>query len=555
MPSMSTGRFFAETVKGYNITHAFFVPSIFNTAIAEMDNLGITAVTTHHEVAAAYMADGYARAARRPGLLLTQAVGAANAAAGLREAFLAGAPVIALTGSSSPLSRYKHLYQIIEDFPMFEPVTKLNARVERPERLPDLLRQAFRVATTGNPGPVHLELPGRLGEGVEGRGDFEILVEGDYSRIPAHRPEAEMGKVKEAAAALAAAKKPAIVVGGGVAVSGAASEMVDLAEKLSIPVAYTLNGKETIPEDHPLNVGLVGTYGRWTANALVQEADLVFFMGTRAGGHATNNWKVPRPGVATIQMDIDPAEIGRNYPAKVGLVGDSKVTLRRLLEVVEPVSARPEWTQRLQYLKAQWQAEVELLARSESAPIRPERICREITEFLPEGAVVVVDTGHAATWAGSMLGLRYPGQRFIRCAGTLGWAFPASLGVKCALPDRPVLCFAGDGGAFYHLSELETAVRMDINVVLVVNNNGALSQTKKFFDAGYGGEQRGGARDMWVFRQTNFAAVAEAIGCLGIRVEKPGEIQPALERAFSAGKPAVVDIISDIEAFPTSPLR
>jgi acetolactate synthase-1/2/3 large subunit len=180
--------------------------------------------------------------------------------------------------------------------------------------------------------------------------------------------------------------------------------------------------------------------------------------------------------------------------------------------------------------------------------MRPERICKEITEFLPNDAVVVSDTGHSGIWTGTMIELNKPGQRFIRCAGSLGWAFPASLGVKCALPDKPVLCFTGDGGFYYHLAELETAARFGINAVIVVNDNRSLNQETRLFDAAYGGQQRGRAREMWVFEDINLARVAEAMGCFAIRVERPSELKGALEQAFAANRPAVVDVVSDIKA-------
>lgn len=550
MPTMTTGQLFAETVKGHGISHVFMVPAIFHSAMAAMEDMGIFRVTTHHEIAAAYMADGFARAAGKPGICLAQSVGAANVAAGLRDAYLSSSPVIAVTGGPHPDSRYRYLYQVIDDFPMFEPVTKFNAVVEKPSRLPDLLRQAFRAATTGTPGPVHLELPGRLGEGVDGEIDTPLLIETQFSRYPAYRPQAEPGQIEAAARALDSAEKPVIVAGGGVIASGAGHELVRLAERLSIPVATSPTGKGSIPENHPLALGMMGTYGRWSTNRLLQESDLVFFVGSRAGGLTTANWQAPPRGVRVLQLDIEPSEIGRNYPAEVSLVGDARVTLQRLLEAVRPAPSRTQWVQRGQKLLAEWRAEHQPMMQSDSVPMRPERLCREITEFLPPDAVLVADTGHAAIWSGTMIELRHPSQRFIRCAGTLGWAFPGALGAKCALPERPVLCFTGDGGFYYHMGELETAVRFGINAVVVVNNNGALQQVKKGFDRAYGGQQRGRAHEMWVFKPTNLAAVAEDMGCLGIRVERPQDVRPALERALAANRPAVLDVVTDIDAHP-----
>jgi acetolactate synthase I/II/III large subunit len=548
MPMMTTDRLVAETLSGYGVTHIFFVPSVLSGALAEMEDLNIRRVTTHHEIAAAYMADGFARASHRPGVCMAQSVGAPNLAAGLRDAFLASSPVIAISGGPHPDTRYRYVYQQIEDFSMYDSVTKFNARVEKSSRLPDLLRQAFREATTGAPGPVHLEIPGRVAEGLDGTGEFHVIIEEQFKRFPAYRQQAEMARIRKAADLLAAAERPVIVAGGGVALSEAAAEVVRLAEILSIPVAASPSGKGTIPEGHPLSIGMVGTYGRRCANQIVQEADLVFFVGTRAGGMTTNGWKTPPSGAQVIQLDIDPAEIGRNYPVQEGLLGDAKATLERLIEVVTPAPPRLSWLQRAQELKDGWRAEMAAMMNSDASPMRPERICREITESLPENAVVVADTGHASYWSGTMIELNSPGQRFIRCAGTLGWAFPASIGVKCALPDRPVLCFVGDGGFYPHMVELETAARQGINVIVLVNNNAALGSTQRGFDEAYGGTQRGKAREMWVFEQTNFAKAAESLGCLGIRVERASELRSAMEVALTAHRPTVIDMVSDRDA-------
>ena len=548
MAFMTGSRFFAEAMQAYGVTHIFFVPTMLLPAMAEMEDMNIRRVVTHGEKAAAYMADGYARASRRPGICMAQNVGAANLAAGLRDAYMACSPVIAITGGPDSESRYRHLYQEIEDFSMFEPVTKFNARIDRLNRLPDLLRQAFREATSGAPGPVHLETRGSHGQVVEEEGDLELIVEERHKEFPAFRPEPELERVRDAAAALRQAQRPVIVAGGGVTASQAAQEVVELSEKVSIPVATSLNGKGTIADDHPLSVGVVGTYSRSCANRAVAEADLVFFIGSHTGSQVTNNWKIPRPGAAVIQLDISAADLGRNYSNTVSLLGDAKATLRKMIEALQPMEPRTSWIRRVQQLVSEWRDQVAPLRDSDAVPMRPERLCKEITEFLPPNAVVVSDTGHSGIWSGTMIDLNKPGQRYIRCAGSLGWAFPASLGVKCALPDTPVLCFTGDGGFYYHLAELETAVRFGINAVIVVNDNHSLNQETRLFDSAYGGQQRGRAGEMWIFEDINLAKVAEAMGCFSLRVERPGEIQGALERAFAANKPAVIDVVSDIKA-------
>ena len=547
MPRMTGGRLLAETMQGYGITHAFFVPVIAQRAMVEMEKLGIRRILTHGEKAAAYMADGYARASRGIGVCMAQSVGAANLAAGLQDAFLARSPVVALTGRRPRIGLFRNAYQEIDHFPPFAPVTKYSVPVDSPEQFPFLLRQAFREAMTGAPGPVHLDLEGTSGNEIsDGVADVDVVIEEAYREYPAYRPEPEGEMVRQAARVIAAAQRPVIVAGGGVTASQAQTELTQLAEMMSIPVATSLNAKGAIPDDHPLSVGVVGSYSRWCANRVVSEADLVIYIGSHTGSQVTNEWTVPALGTPVVQIDIDPSELGRTYPAEATLQGDARASMRKLMEVLEPIGPRSDWTGRAQQLVREWREDVAPLSNSDAIPIRPERLCKELTEYLPSDAVVVSDTGHSGIWTGTMMDLNDPGQSYIRCAGSLGWGFPGALGAKCAVPDRPVIGFTGDGGFWYHMSELETALRYNINAVIVVNNNHSLNQEKHSNERIYAGEP-GNPDELWHFLDINFATIAQSIGCFGIRVERPGDIQSALEQAFASGKPAVVDVATDID--------
>ncbi len=554
MPKMTGSRFMAETISGYGVKAVFYVPYVLPAALVEMDNLGIKRVMCHNEKAAGYMADGYARASRAPGVALAQSIGAANLAAGLQDAALGVSPVIAITGRRPASYRHRRSYQEVDHAPFFDPVTKLNAYVDGIDDLPMLLRQAFREATSGTPGPVHLELMGLACEVVaDAETDADVVIEDAFAACPPFRPEPEAARVKQAAALLAKARKPVIVAGGGANTSRAGAEIVALAEKLSIPVATSLNGKGTIPEDHQLSIGVAGTYSRACANQLVCEADLVLFIGSRTGGHVTHFWKVPKPGIAAIQIDVEASEIGRNYPAEVGLCGDAKVAVQCLLDALEaaagPTAAPDEaWTARVPEVVGAWRSKYEPMLNSDAEPIRPERVCNELTQVLPDDGLVVSDTGHAGIWTGTMLELRKPGQSYIRCAGSLGWGFPAALGAKCANPDRPVFCFTGDGGFWYHLTELETAVRRGINTVTIVNNNRSLNQCRGGSEALYRGQDLSKGDELWKFDDIDFAGVARSMGAFGIRVERPGDIRAALQQALDSDRPAVVDVASDIDA-------
>ncbi len=555
MPKMTGARLFAQMMQGYGVTHIFFVPAFMLKAFAEMEDMPIHRIMVHGEKAAAYMADGYARASGKPGVCMAQMIGASNLAAGLRDGYMAGAPIIAISGGPTPQSRYRHAYQEVDDVSQFDAVTKFNAQVDSVTRMPDLLRQAFRVATSGAPGPVHLRIQSHLGQMTELEDELDPLVETLYRRVPAFRPEPEMQRIHEALAVLAAAQRPMIVAGGGVIRSEAQREVVELAEKLRIPIATSLNAKAMMLDSHPLSVGVPGAYSRDCANRALAEADLVFFIGSHTGGQVTNNWMFPPVGTKVIQLDIDPQELGRNYPNAVSILGDAKASLRRMIAAAKarPPEATGNWVKRVQQLVADWKAENAPLRNSDAVPIRPERICKAISEVLPPNGVVVSDTGHAGIWTARMIELNHAGQSYYRTAGSLGWGFPGALGVKCALPDRPVVCFTGDGGFYYHIAELETARRHHINVVIVVNNNSALNQEINLNAAAYDGRQRGRAEEMWRFPDIDFAKIAEGFGCVGMRVEKPGDLNDALKQAIAMDKPVVVDVVTDMYAIAPDP--
>jgi acetolactate synthase I/II/III large subunit len=551
MPKMTGAECLADMLQGYGVTHVFMVPAVLRRTFAEMERrTSIKRIHTHGEKSAAYMADGYARACGRPGICMAQVIGALNLAAGLRDAHLAHSPVIAMTGGRDPKTKFRKVYQEVDDVPAFEPVTKFNATIDAVDRIPDMVRQAFRVAVSGMPGPVHLQFRGNEGQIDVEEADMEPLVERLFAQVPPFRPEPNTDSVLAALKVLQDAARPVIVAGGGVRASGAGPELIALAERLAIPVATSLNGKECIPGTHPLSVGVVGTYSRESANRVVAQADVVCFLGTEAGGMTTNFWAVPKIGVAAIQIDIEPESLGRNYPLKAAVLGDAKVTLARMLTHVNEASSgrRKAWVEQAQGICREYRAKYASALTSDAVPVRPERLCAELTQHVPEDAIVVVDTGHAGMWMGGMYDLRSPGQSFMRSAGHLGWAFPAGIGAKAACPERSVVVFTGDAGFYYHLAEIETAVRWNIASVTVVNNNRSGNQSKRGFDRAYGGQQTERGKELWTYTDVNFAKVAETMGALGLRVEKPAEFVSALQRAIEAKRPVVIDVATDIDA-------
>ena len=488
------------------------------------------------------MADGYARASGKVGVCMAQSVGAANLAAGLQDAYLARSPVVAFTGHKAIPELQRNAYQEIAHPALFQSVTRFSANVEDASQLPLLLRQAFREATGPTPRPAHLDLAGLSAQVVElGRIEQPVAVDPRHGAAPAYRTAPDPADVERAASAVARAQRPVAVLGAGAVLAGAGAQARSLAA-LGIPVAYSLDGKGLVADDDEATIGAVGNYSAPYANALVHEADLVLYVGSDTSDMSTGNWRVPEPGTAIVQIDADHAELGRNYPGTLGICADARLALAAL---VDRLAARDRtWVEEASRRRRDWAAEIEPRCASGSKPVTVERMCRELTAALPEDAVLVADTGFSGIWTGTLVDLNHPGQSYLRAAGSLGWAFPAAIGAQVALPDRPVVCFCGDGAFYYHLSELETARRWKVPVTVVINNNSAFGQDIAGVSMVYEGDN-GRAQDLTHFEPVSFAAVSDAFGCNGIRVEDPADLVDAIRAGIESEEPTVIDIATD----------
>jgi acetolactate synthase-1/2/3 large subunit len=546
---MDGAAWLARSLSDSGISHLFFVDAVLRQTLLALDPLGVQVTLAHTEKSAAYMADGYARVAGRPGVVAAQAVGAANLAAGLQDAWLGRSPVLALTGRKPLGHQHRNAYQEVAHAPLFAPVTKHAAMVERAEDLPRALRFAWSAMTGAPPRPAHLDLNGLMGEVIE-RGEIAEppLALADWQAPRARSIAADLDR---AAALLRAASRVALVVGEGAALSGCGAEVLALAEALQAPIATSLGARGIVPTRHPLHLGVLGAYAAPPANRVVSEAELVFFIGADTGDMLTNYWRTPRPGVRAIQLDADPMEFERSYPLECALLGDPKLSLAALLPLLG--GARDDaYARRAAAAMAEWRAAMVPRLASGAAPIDPARLCAEITAALPEGAILVADTGYSGIWTGNLVELDGTTQRYLRAAGSLGWSFPAALGAKCAAPDRKVLCFSGDGALYYHLTELETARRRGIAVTLVVNNNSGFGQGWPNYLRQAGNNPRA-AEQVLRFGPTDFAQVARDFGLEGIRVEQPEALSPALRRALASEQTVVVDVATDIAARAPEP--
>jgi len=556
--ALSGAEWLARAIASTGTGHVFFIDAVLRRTLIQLEQAGVKRELAHTEKGVVYMADGYARITGKPAFCFAQSVGAANMAAALQDAWLARVPIVALTGRKVPGMHHANSYQEVPHGPLFAPVTRMSADVATAADLPRLLRQAIRASTAGSPRPTHLDLFGLSAEVIEtGQVAEPPVIDRALMAVPAHRPAPPAEDIERAAKALLAGRRVAIVAGDGAAQSGAGAELLAVAEALAAPIATSLGARGVIPTRHPLAVGVVGNYAAPPANRVVHGADLVLYVGCDTGDQVTHTWRIPAPETPIVQIDIDPQEPGRNFANCIGLSGDPKATLALLAAALGTPARDRAYAEQAAALMAEWRAAMAPHFASNAASIRPDRLCAEIERALPQDGILVADTGYSGIWTGTCIELNGPaelggGQTYLRAAGSLGWAFPASLGAKLAAPDRKVVCFSGDGAFYYHLAELETARRRGIATVTVINNNSGFGQGWPNL-VRQQGNLPGNPDEMLRFGPTNFARVAESFGVAGIQVTEPDQIGPALRRALAMDEPVVVDVVTDIDVRAPEP--
>lgn len=544
--SLKGADWLARSIARSGQSHVFFIDAVLRPTLMALLAEGVQPVLAHSEKGAAYMADGYARVSGQPGIVAAQSVGAANLAAALQDAYLGRAPMIALTGRKPPSAQHRNAYQEVAHAPLFAPVTKWAAAVEEAADLPRLFRQAWAAATSAPPRPVHLDLNGLMGEFVEQSVTPAEPAELTAWTAPRHRPVADAAEVERAAARLGQAGRVLLLAGDGAALSGCGAEILALAEALRAPIATSLGARDLVPSRHPLNVGVVGSYSAPPANQVVHAAELVLMVGADGGDQLTHGWRVPRPGTPVIQIDADALELDR-MPAEISLHGDPRGTLRALLEALGTAPRDDGFAREAAALMEEWRGAMAGRLASGEAPIDPARLCAEISAALPEDGILVADTGYSGIWTGTLVEFNGAGQRYLRAAGSLGWAFPAALGAKCAAGARKVVCYSGDGALYYHLPELETAKRRGIAVTLVVNNNRGFGQGWPNLLRATGNRPEVANTLLRFGEHTDFCAIARGFGLHAIRVEHPDRIGPALREAMASDETVVVEVMTGIE--------
>lgn len=533
----------ARTLKAYDTEYFFQVTGGDQALWLALERAGIRMIPCRSEQAAAYMADGYARVSGKPGFVYGQhGPGAVNVAAGLADAFWAMSPVVSLTSSIPHGLRQRYAYQDVDQLAVVAPLTLWAQEATQGSHVAHMLRTAIRVATGSPPGPVHLQIPRDLIPAETP--DVTVYREATFDARPVRSAPTDQD-VRGIVAALTAAERPVLVAGNGVLVSGAWEQIEVLAELLQIPVATTLGGKGAIREDHDLAVGVIGRYAGVAANDIVRQSDVALVVGSRLGGLATDGYTVPSPSARLIHIDVSGRALGATYRESLSVQADAKLTLQAVIERVSAMGATGphEWARAAQERRAAWAADVDRLEASRENVLHPARVIGSLRAALATDDILVADTGYMTAWAGVLYRVLTPGRNFLRAAGSLGWAFPAALGAALAAPDRRVVAVIGDGGIGYNLAEVETAVRLEIPVLVVVMNNRTLAfeyHLQKYFEDHAIPE----AND---FTDADYAAAARGLGARGQRISSAADLDEAVARFVADPEPTLLDVSVDKE--------
>jgi acetolactate synthase-1/2/3 large subunit len=561
MPTFTGGEIIAEYLAKEEVPYIVGIPG--HGILPFLDSFKdrqdkIKVIQVRHEQSAIHLADGYYRASGKPLLCFTSiGAGAYNTIIGLATAYVDSCAVIVVSGEAHTYMFGRGVLQELErqywadTSSVMRPVTKRVWKVTRVDQIPSVIHQAFKIATTGRPGPVHIFLP------MDVQADSDsVEIPDPATRKPSGRIYGDPEKVIEAAKLLAKAERPVILAGGGVILSEASSELVELAEFLGAAVITTMMGKGAIPEDHPLCAFYAGAKGSTCGNKVAREADVILAVGCRFADQSTSSYKdgvsFAIPPTKLVHVDIDSAEIGKNYPTEVGIVGDSKVVVQQVIDALKTMMSKRKYQEMpyfraIQKAKDEWVSQLESLRNCDKAPMTISRFLSELRKALKRDAIVVGSAGHPQAQLFQEFPVYEP-RTHLSSGGmsTMGWAVPASMGVKLAKPDRQVVSVSGDGDFLMTCQELATAVQYNIATVhLVLNNCGWLSIRDLQMDK-YGKERKYAtefrAEDTGNLYSPSFTKLAEAFGCQNEFVEKPEEVASALKRAFDSGKPALIEV-------------
>jgi acetolactate synthase I/II/III large subunit len=456
-----------------------------------------------------------------------------------------GIPIVAITGDTNRMHSWKNMTQESRQVEILRPAVKELIRVEMTARIPELVRRAFAVATSGRPGPVLLDVPEDAAHGTHDFSPEDFVIDEATLKAPARRIRPDRGDIERAAKLIAKAKRPLLLTGGGIHLSEAWHALTRFAEAQSIPVAHTMTGKGGIACTNRLSVGLFGRYSR-IANDLIEASDCLIVVGCKLGEIATKRFALPPAHIPVIHLDIVAEEIGRCIPADVALWGDARAGLEDFADALSDSgaaarAARADYVAELAPRMSAWQDDAAPRLNSRDRPVHMARLCRELNNTLPEDAILVADGGFAGHWTGLLYDTKSAGRSFIPDRGfaSIGYGLPGGMGAALAAPDRPVVAISGDGGFNMTLGELETARRTGCGLTVIVVNNAASGYVKALQHAMMGGRYQ--SADL---HEMDYAAIARTMGCGGIRVEDPEALSPALRQGMEQrDRPTVIDVV------------
>jgi acetolactate synthase I/II/III large subunit len=543
--TMTGGEAVAEMLKAHGVGPMFGMGGFqllpFYDAVRR---LGLRHILINDERCGSFASDAYARVSNRPGVCdATLGPGATNLVTGLVESLNAGIPQVVIVGDAHRDHAWKNMTQETRQIDILRPASKEVIRVEAVKRIPELVRRAFAVATSGRPGPVVVDLPEDVSHSEHDFDADDFWIDPATVQFPARRFRPDRQDVERAARIIDEARRPLLLVGGGIHISQAYAALANLAEKQSIPVAHTMSGKGAIPCVHPLSAGLFGRYSR-IANDLMQSSDALIVVGCKLGEIATKRYQLPPHGVPIIHIDIVPEEIGRTTRTDVALSGDARLALQDLGDALSDRASRErqDYGRETGRRMREWADGASGKLNSAARPINVGRLISAINAVLPEDGILVADGGFAAHWAGMFFDTKRAGRGFIpdRGLASIGYGLPGSLGAQLAAGDRRVVGLTGDGGLNMTLGELETAKRADAPFALCVINNAASGYVKALQHSVYG---KGNYQSSDLV-EMDYAGIAKAMGCHGVRVEDPSQLDKALREGLeNRSSPTVIDVI------------
>ena len=546
-PNAMTGaEAMVKMLHAYGVRHVFGLCGDttlpFYDALFRLDH-GIDHILTRDERSAAYMADGYARVTGKVGVCEGPSGGGATyILPGLVEANESSIPVLAITSDVGTRSKGHYPLTELDQESLMRPLTKFNAVIQHADAIGDMVRTAFRKMTTGRPGAAHLGFPIDVQRGEAGSED--IWAEPAHSRFPAYPAGPDPAAVEAALDAILSARFPVIICGGGVVLAGGERQLSRFAETLDIAVATTISGQGSIAETHPNAVGVVGSNGGVPeTRAAVQLADLVIFIGCRAGSVTTELWRYPAKGTRIVHIDCDPEVIGATYPTEAVIVADARLALAGLNTALAKRRSETRFggASAVAPLKAAKWRNFQQIAGSSARPIPPETTISALRAVLDDDAIIIGDPGTPCPYVSAYYELRETGRRLFsnRAHGALGYAMSAAVGACFGAPGRKVVALMGDGSFGFTCGELETVVRRKLPIAFIVFSNAAYGWIKAGQKSSFG--ERYYSVD---FSRTDHRAVAEAFGVRAWQVEDPAALEPVLRKAVDTDGPALVDIIS-----------